>query len=343
MSDRIAFCIPTYNFAEFLPATLDSIISQADDNIEIVLVDGGSTDATDEVVQLYQRQFPRITYFKRAKNCGVDRDIAKTIELAKSDYCWLFSADDILMPNAIKTMHTLTQTGDWNVLVTNFLICDSKLKPVARHEIFSSNKDLLFDWSDPDQRQEHFQKAITSTAFGSYISSVVVDRAEWLRADCCEAFYGSCWIIAAKIMSMAKNQLSLYYHDEELLLKRGDNDSFISRGIPWRVRLQLQGFPRIAESIFGEASPEHQAFKKVARNDISFASLLGFKAQLTDNPQAREELYEIVREYWVCKPFDNFFYVIIRCLNTSFLGWLKKRVKSSPSLYPWIKKIGRKK
>ncbi|MHC4739100.1 MAG: glycosyltransferase family 2 protein [Planctomycetota bacterium] len=46
----ISFCIPTYNFAKFLPATLDSIIEQADENIEIVIVDGGATDETDEVI-----------------------------------------------------------------------------------------------------------------------------------------------------------------------------------------------------------------------------------------------------------------------------------------------------
>ena len=40
----LSFCIPTYNFADFLPQTLESIVSQADDRVQIVIVDGASTD-----------------------------------------------------------------------------------------------------------------------------------------------------------------------------------------------------------------------------------------------------------------------------------------------------------
>ena len=52
---RLSICIPTYNFGEFIGATLQSIIKQATDEVEIVVVDGASTDNTAEVVRAFQR------------------------------------------------------------------------------------------------------------------------------------------------------------------------------------------------------------------------------------------------------------------------------------------------
>lgn len=335
----ISFCIPTYNFAKFLPATLGSIIEQADENIEIVIVDGGSTDETDEIIHSYQKKFPRLVFFKREKNCGVDRDIAKTVKLAKGDFCWLFSADDILKPGAINKIRELIAMGGWNTLITNFTICDYHMNPLSRHEIFYPSEDFIADWDIPKQREKYLARATTSTAFFSYISSVVVSRQDWLDAGPCEEFFGSCWIIAAKVMMMSKRHLSVYYHDGELLRKRGDNDSFLSRSISRRIILMLQGFPDIGKSVFGHSSAEYKAFKRVVKNELSIMSILGFKAQLPKDRKEVQKFNETVRKYWVESPKDRFFYNVVRITPTPLLLFLKTQIKKKPILFRFLKKI----
>jgi len=334
----ISFCIPTYNFAQFLPETLDSIIAQADDAIEIVIVDGGSTDATDEIVRLYQQKFGNITYYKREKNCGVDRDIAKTVELARGEYCWLFSSDDVLKPGAVKTMRELVCHGNWNALISNFTICDFRMKPLSKHTIFAPAEDFSADWSVAAERLEYLSRARTSTAFFSYISSVVVNRRDWLAAGSSEDFFGSCWIIAAQVMKMSCRNLRVYYHDGELLWKRGDNDSFLSRGIPWRVELSLCGFPRISKAIFGDASPEYEAFRRVTRNEFPFLSILGFKAQLSGNRSEFKSFKQVVKKSWVRSRRDCLWYLVMIGLPNSVLRRLRQWVKRSAFLYQCLKK-----
>ena len=56
---QISFCIPTLNRARELYSSLTSIISQADESIEIVIVDGGSTDETLAVIETIKANFPR--------------------------------------------------------------------------------------------------------------------------------------------------------------------------------------------------------------------------------------------------------------------------------------------
>jgi abequosyltransferase len=336
----ISFCIPTYNFAKFLTATLDSIIKQADENIEIVIVDGGSTDETDEIIQTYQKKFPQLVFFKRDKNCGVDRDIVKTVKLAKGDFCWLFSADDILKPGAINKMRELIAIGGWNALITNFTICDYHMNPLTKHQIFYPSEDFKADWNIPQQRKMHLSRAITSTAFFSYISSVVVSRQDWLDAGPCEEYLGSCWIIAAKVMMMSRRHLSVYYYDGELLRKRGGNDSFLSRGICWRIKLALHDFPSISETIFGNKTAEHQAFKRVTKNEFSIFSILGFKAQLPKDRKEIKRFNEVVRRYWIRSFKDALLFYIIRILPTPMLLYLKTWTKKKPVLFRFLKKIG---
>ena len=75
---QLSFCITTRNRADFIGEALDSIISQAGDNVEIVVVDGASTDNTTEVVGQYQKKFNNIVYRRLEKNGGgVDRENRK--------------------------------------------------------------------------------------------------------------------------------------------------------------------------------------------------------------------------------------------------------------------------
>ena len=88
---RLSVCIPTYNFGRFIGETLESIVRQATEEVEIVVLDGGSTDNTTEVVEGFRDAFPRLRYYRQDFKGGIDRDMAKSVELARGEYCWLFS------------------------------------------------------------------------------------------------------------------------------------------------------------------------------------------------------------------------------------------------------------
>ena len=84
---KLSFCIPTYNFGAFIGQTLQSIIDQADDRVEIVVIDGGSTDHTEAVVNEKRTLFPHIRYLNVGKGRGVDRDIVESVAQARGEYC----------------------------------------------------------------------------------------------------------------------------------------------------------------------------------------------------------------------------------------------------------------
>ena len=74
---KLSLCIPTHNFGRFIADTLHSILEQdGAEEIEVVVVDGASTDNTADVVTSLQQQWPQIKYFKLPAKGGIDRDMA---------------------------------------------------------------------------------------------------------------------------------------------------------------------------------------------------------------------------------------------------------------------------
>ncbi|MBE0603333.1 MAG: glycosyltransferase family 2 protein [Deltaproteobacteria bacterium] len=97
----LSFCITTRNRESYIGATLENLVSQATDEVEIVVLDAASTDGTRETVEGFARRFPRLRYFRQETNEGVDRDYDRTVELAEAEYCWMMSDDDALAPGAV--------------------------------------------------------------------------------------------------------------------------------------------------------------------------------------------------------------------------------------------------
>jgi len=95
----ISVIIPTYNRATFLPTTLQSVLNQTYPDFEIIVVDDGSTDNTEEVVS--QIKDSRIKYFRKengergaARNFGVEKAI--------NDYVTFLDSDDIFYQNHLE-------------------------------------------------------------------------------------------------------------------------------------------------------------------------------------------------------------------------------------------------
>lgn len=93
---RLSVCVPVYNFAAWFGATVESIARQAPDGVEILVVDGASTDDTPAVAAALTARYPRVRYHRLERRGGIDGDIARSVELARGDYCWVFGGDDLM-------------------------------------------------------------------------------------------------------------------------------------------------------------------------------------------------------------------------------------------------------
>jgi len=93
----VSVIIPTYNCADYLPQAIESALAQVYPRIEIIIIDDGSTDATEEAIRPYR---PRVTYLKQP-NSGVSRARNLGISLAQGNYIALLDADDLWEPEKV--------------------------------------------------------------------------------------------------------------------------------------------------------------------------------------------------------------------------------------------------
>jgi GT2 family glycosyltransferase/glycosyltransferase involved in cell wall biosynthesis len=97
---RFSVLVPTYNQDRYLPATLDSLLSQTSPDWEALVVNDGSTDATPEVMARYAARDRRFRTFHK-QNGGVASALNRGIAEGRGEwFCWL-SSDDLFLPEKL--------------------------------------------------------------------------------------------------------------------------------------------------------------------------------------------------------------------------------------------------
>ena len=100
MEPLVTTAIPAYNVEKFLRNGLRCIQNQTYSNLEIILVDDGSTDHTPEMCDAIAKEDPRIRVFHK-ENGGVGSARNVGIDQAKGEYLYFFDVDDSVEPDFI--------------------------------------------------------------------------------------------------------------------------------------------------------------------------------------------------------------------------------------------------
>lgn len=96
----VSICIPTYNSGAFVKRTLDSVLNQSYQNLEVIIVDDCSKDNTAEIVKVYTD--PRIKFYINKKNAGLTQNWNSSLKKATGKYIKLLCADDVIYKNCVE-------------------------------------------------------------------------------------------------------------------------------------------------------------------------------------------------------------------------------------------------
>lgn len=183
---KVSICISTRNRGAFIGETLESIVLQANEEVEIVVLDGASTDNTQEIVEAYRERFPGLRYFRRETNMGIDRDFANAVDLARGDYCWLFTDDDLLKPGALRIVLDALK-NEYSLMIANSEVRNADLSKLleARRVPIQANRIYKSD-------ENHLLLADTGS-YLSFIGGIIIQRQLW-RARDKASYFGSYFI-----------------------------------------------------------------------------------------------------------------------------------------------------
>lgn len=297
MSDiRLSICIPTYNYGRFIGATIDSIRRQYLPGTEIVILDGGSTDNTRDVIERYRDEGFRLDYHFQPVKGGIDRDMARTVALARGEYCWLLSADDALVDGALLRIHEEIASG-CDVYLCNRILCDIDLRPQQPQSWLSGvSDDAEFSLDDDQSLIQYFRRANSIGALFSYMSTIIVRRESWNRLDTPAELMGTNYAHVHRLFNMRAFGGRMKYVAAPLVFCRGDNDSFLRLGLAGRHYIDLRGFHLIAEALFPHSALLRKQFKEVINREHHWVVWVWLRSTVEDRAEW-EKIRRLLPEY----------------------------------------------
>jgi glycosyltransferase involved in cell wall biosynthesis len=115
---RISVVIPAYNHERFIGAAVDSVLNQTWENLELIVVDDGSTDETGTIVKAYTD--PRLTYYYQ-ENQDAFNTINRGMGLAKGEYITILNSDDIYAQDRLEKLVAHQQASNAACLFTDVM------------------------------------------------------------------------------------------------------------------------------------------------------------------------------------------------------------------------------
>lgn len=132
---KVSISIPSYNHAGFLPAAIESVLAQTYPNIELVIVDDGSTDGSLQIAEDYAARHPaRIKVFTHPghRNRGISATVNLGWEMSSGDYWSGLPSDDMLYPQKVEEqvafMESHTEIG-WVYCYAHYVDGEGRRRP----------------------------------------------------------------------------------------------------------------------------------------------------------------------------------------------------------------------
>lgn len=163
--NKISVIIPLYNAKKYIGKCVESVLSQTHENIELIIINDGSTDASAETVSNYLSD-PRILYTKQ-ENSGVSSALNRGLDHASGDFIAFMGDDDYIEPDMYEKMLNSLEREDADVAVCDFNLVyeDGRDKQLKYSATRNETIDLL---SDPHR---YFAKCCINPKSNNYIWS----------------------------------------------------------------------------------------------------------------------------------------------------------------------------
>lgn len=144
-NEMISIIVPVYNKEQYIKKCLDSLINQTYENIEIIIINDGSTDDSEKIIKEYDDK--RIKYYKN-KNQGIGKTRNYGIEKSQGNYIMFVDIDDYIDKNACEILLKKAKTNNNDIVITNYYnvekdkITKNNIEKITKHSI-NEEKDIL--------------------------------------------------------------------------------------------------------------------------------------------------------------------------------------------------------
>lgn len=211
----LGITIPTYRRPEWLQVAVQSMIVAARPfGVPIFLVDDSGDDTNEVVVSELQREYEFVFHERNERNIGIDRNIAKSVNVCDCEYAWPLGEDDLLRDDAIEqVLHRLDRNHERPAFISvNYTLLNEDYSAVLRERFMPIKTDGVM-------ASEQFLRR-WGWVIG-FIGACVINKSLWEKIDP-SPYLDTYWAHVGIIMeSVRHRQVTMIA--EPLVLKRVGN------------------------------------------------------------------------------------------------------------------------
>jgi glycosyltransferase involved in cell wall biosynthesis len=120
----VSVVIASYNHEKFISATIESVLGQDFEDLELIIVDDASTDASRHIIQKYAEEDARIRVILHGTNCGIAKTMNDGIAIARGEFLTQWASDDVWMKDKLSKQLAVLESNDDLIVWTEMELID---------------------------------------------------------------------------------------------------------------------------------------------------------------------------------------------------------------------------
>ena len=138
----VSVVVPIYNVEKYLPQCLDSLLSQTLTNMEFILVNDGSADNSQKIIDEYAKKDPRIVAITQ-KNQGYGKAVNNGLSYAQGEYVAILESDDWVEPTMYEKLYCAASVNSAEISRCGFFIYNSLVKSSDQNIVWDEVQELF--------------------------------------------------------------------------------------------------------------------------------------------------------------------------------------------------------
>lgn len=120
---KLSIIMPVYNAEKYLEKCLDSLVEQSLDDYELILINDGSKDGSQDIIESYVNQYPQLIRAVTVENGGQGRARNIGMDMARGDYLGFADSDDWVAPDMYEKLYNAAVEGKADMVVCDYVQC----------------------------------------------------------------------------------------------------------------------------------------------------------------------------------------------------------------------------
>lgn len=140
---KVSIIVPVYNVEKYIKRCLDSLVGQTLDDIEIIIVNDGSPDNSQNIIDEYVKKYPKMikSYIKENNGQGSARNLG--IKKATGEYLGFVDSDDFIELDMFEKMYNLAKQTNSDIVTCNYKIFYEASEKIENYDLEIDNKNIV--------------------------------------------------------------------------------------------------------------------------------------------------------------------------------------------------------